>query len=210
MAADSVCFGTSKHGRLLHGVELPYAGANFIAYGHIPRLAGRTYVHSRVREIFIDAYAKLAKTLPGKKFKYAESGNEEGGPFKPHKTHQNGLSIDFMVPVLDSKNHSVYFDTTAFNRYGYDVEFDKNGRHGNLRIDFDALAAHMVALDKAAKEHGAKLWRILFAPDLQPRLYATRYGDYLKQHILIPSKRSWVRHDEHYHVDFAIPCRPLR
>jgi len=20
---------------------------------------------------------------------------------------------------------------------------------------------------------------------------------------------AWVRHDEHYHVDFAVPCKPL-
>lgn len=25
---------------------------------------------------------------------------------------------------------------------------------------------------------------------------------------LIMKGRPWVRHDEHYHVDFALPCKP--
>ncbi|OOF30883.1 hypothetical protein BZJ20_08950 [Salinivibrio proteolyticus] len=35
----------------------------------------------------------------------------------------------------------------------------------------------------------------------------TQYGLYLKQHIQLSTRRSWVRHDEHYHVDFAVPCQ---
>ena len=30
---------------------------------------------------------------------------------------------------------------------------------------------------------------------------------YLKDNIQFSKRRSWVRHDEHYHVDFAIPCK---
>ncbi|MDH5765520.1 MAG: replication initiation protein, partial [Gammaproteobacteria bacterium] len=28
-----------------------------------------------------------------------------------------------------------------------------------------------------------------------------------KKNIQFSTKRSWVRHDEHYHVDFSIPCK---
>ncbi len=114
-----------------------------------------------------------------------------------------------MVPVLDGSGQSVHLPTHALNRYGYDIEFDEHGRYAAYRIDYDALGAHMVALHKAAKSHGVGIWRILFDPKLAPYLYETRYGEYIRSHITIPAKRSWVRHDEHIHVDFTIECRPL-
>ncbi len=184
-------------------------GPNFVSYGRIPVLAGRTYVHSSVREIAIAAYQSLETELPDRVFKYAETGYASGGSFKPHKTHQNGLSIDFMVPVLSGEGKSVHLPTNPFNRYGYDIDFDKEGRSGKYRIDFDALSAHIVFLHKAAVERKLELWRVIFDPRLQPLLYKSKYGNYLKRYILIPTKRSWVRHDDHYHVDFKVPCKPV-
>lgn len=93
-AAESICFGTTGNGRLENGVKLPSEGKNFESYGSIPELVGRTYVHSKVRDTVMDAYASLEKDLPEKVFKYAETGFEDGGKFKPHKTHQSGLSGD--------------------------------------------------------------------------------------------------------------------
>lgn len=208
-AMGSTCFGTTANGRLADGVKLPSGGANFTSYGRVPEMAGRTYVHDAVRDIVVEAYRMLEAEQPGKVFKYAETGFEEGGRFKPHKTHRNGLSVDFIVPVLDAAGASVHLPTHMLNRYGYDIEFDAQGRYGEYRIDYEALAAHIVALDRAARNAGSRLWRVIFDPGLVPNLYRTRYGDYIKKHVEIPRKPSWVRHDEHYHVDFGVQCRPL-
>ncbi len=207
--AKSTCYGTTANGWLAHGVKLPSHGVNFTSYGVVPEMAGRTYVHDTVRDIVVEAYRTLEKDRPGKIFKYAETGFEGGGPFKPHKTHRNGLSIDFMVPVVNGAGASVHLPTHALNKYGYDIEFDAQGRYGEYRIDYEALAAHIVALDRAARNKGSRLWRVIFDPGLAPNLYGTRYGDYIKKHVEIPRKRSWVRHDEHYHVDFGVGCEPL-
>lgn len=206
----STCFGSTKKGRLNNGVSLPPNGPNFTSYGFLPELMGRTYVHSKVKAVVINSYKQL-ETLSAKSlYKYAETGFEEGGRFKPHKTHQNGLSIDFMVPVINNQNKkATYFTTNALNRYGYDVNFGDDGRSGQYQIDFDAMAAHLMVLNKAALKKGITIWRVLFAPDLQPKLYSSKYGAYLKKNIFIPTKRSWVRHDEHYHVDFKLKCKPL-
>ena len=51
------------------------------------------------------------------------------------------------------------------------------------------------------------LWRVIFDPKLQPKLFKTKYGDYLKANVQFSKKRSWLRHDEHYHVDFSVPCK---
>lgn len=207
--AESVCYGTTSNGRLENGVALPEKGENFKSYSTLAHTLGRIYVHSTVRDVIVDAYKRLEKEQPGKVYKYAETGFAEGGRFKPHKTHQNGLSVDFTVPVVNEKGESVTLPTHMFNKYGYNVDFDETGKYDELRIDFEALGAHLVALDKTAKQYRIGIWRVLFAPDLQPRLYATEYGEYIKKHIKIPEKQSWVRHDDHYHVDFQLNCRPM-
>ncbi len=208
-ATQSTCYGTTAKGRLEGGVELPAEGPNFTRYSTTAALLGRTYVHSRVRDILLDAYRRLETSAPGMQFKYAETGFAEGGRFRPHKTHQNGLSVDFMVPAVDAEGHSVELPTHPFNKFGYAIEFDAEGRFGEYRIDFPAMAAHLAALHRAALAEGAEVWRVIFDPQLQPRLFATADGAYLRQHLQFSTRRSWVRHDEHYHVDFVVPCRPM-
>jgi penicillin-insensitive murein endopeptidase len=203
----SICYGSTSDGRLDKGVNLPAAGDNFVTYSRLARVAGRTYVHSAVRDIIVAAYRDLATSNPGKVYKYAETGFKNGGRFKPHKTHTNGLSVDFMTPVINAQGESVHLPTNALNRLGYDIEFDADGRFEDLTIDYTAMAAHIVALHQQAVAHGHDLWRVIFDPDLQPNLMATEYGDYLSQHIEFSKTRSWVRHDEHYHVDFAVACQ---
>ncbi len=207
LAETSICYGTTSNGTLKHGVQLPAEGNNYVGYSLIARAAGRTYVHSGVREIIIQSYAALEKEHPDKVFKYAETGFENGGPFKPHKTHRNGLSVDFMTPVITHDGQSVHLPTHPFNKFGYDIEFHGAGQYDDLTIDYLALASHLVALHKAARAEGHDVWRVIFDPALQPYLLKTKYGGYLKEHIQFSKKRSWVRHDEHYHVDFALPCQ---
>ena len=209
MASESVCYGTTANGRLEGGVQLPSSGENYVSYGVMPERAGRTYVHSKVRDVVVAAYKILEHEEPSKLFKYAETGFEAGGEFAPHKTHRNGLSVDFMVPVVDEDGRSVPIRTDPFNRYGYGIEFNARGVYDDYRIDFDAMSAHLRALHIAAKEQGIGIWRVLFDPGLQPYLYKSKHGPYVQQNIQIPKKRSWVRHDEHYHVDFLVDCKPM-
>jgi len=205
----SVCYGTTANGRLDGAVQLPLKGANFKAYHSAAILAGRTYVHSQVRSIVEFAYKSLEQTHPSKVYKYAETGLKEGGLFKPHKTHKNGLSVDFMTPVVNADGQSVHLPTTVFNQFGYDIEFNAQSEYDGLHIDYEALAAHIVALHQQAIAQGVDLWRVIFAPELQFNLYDTQYAEYLRTHIQFSDKRSWVRHDEHYHVDFNIPCEKM-
>jgi penicillin-insensitive murein DD-endopeptidase len=207
MAEKSTCYGTTSNGRLENGVQLPSKGDNYIGYSFIARLVGRTYVHSEARDIIVSAYKDLEVEQPTKVYKYAEAGFEEGGQFKPHKTHRNGLSVDFMTPVTDKSGKSSHLPTNPLNKFGYNIEFNETDMYGGMSIDYEAIAAHIVALHKQAKMHGHDLWRVIFAPELQPNLYETKYAEYLRNNIQFSKKRSWVRHDEHYHVDFSIPCK---
>lgn len=206
-SVESTCYGTTSNGHLENGVRLPSSGKNFVGYSSLGRFLGRTYVHSAVYKIIVNAYSDLYKNYPGKVFKYAETGLKNGGKFWPHKTHQNGLSVDFMVPVIDRNGRSVYLPTNPLNKFGYNIEFDNSGHYRDYTIDYEAMAAHIMFLNEEAKKSGYGLWRVIFAPELQPYLFKTKYGKYLKANIKFSKKRSWVRHDEHYHVDFAVPCK---
>jgi penicillin-insensitive murein endopeptidase len=169
---------------------------------------GRTYLHSAVHAVVLDAYGSLVASLPSRVFVYGETGFVRGGEFSPHRTHQNGLSVDFMVPIIDSDGQPAELPTTIANRYGYDIDFDRHGKADDLSIDFDAMAAHLLALAESAQARKVPIARVIFAPDLQPHLRRTALWARIRD-LPFSSRPSWVRHDDHYHVDFAAPCQPL-
>ncbi len=206
---DSICYGTTSKGRLEGGISLPKSGKNFISYSFGGNLLGRTYVHRKIHDIILKAYKNLETSYPEKVFMYGETGWENGGRFRPHKTHQNGLSVDFMVPVLNNSGKSVYLPTNLLNKFGYAIEFDNDGRFKNYIIDFEAIAEHLIELHKVATAAGIEISIVIFDPKLQPYLFKTQNGEYLKNNLKFSKKLSWVRHDEHYHVDFKLDCRPL-
>jgi penicillin-insensitive murein endopeptidase len=115
-----------------------------------------------------------------------------------------------MVPVLDAANRSVPLPSTPLNKFGYGLEFDKQGHIPGFRIDFDAIAEHLKQISIASNQHGVALERVIFDPDLMERLFSSRpRGAELRRAIPFMKGRPWIRHDEHYHIDFRIRCRPL-
>lgn len=195
--------GTPADGELRFGKRLPSRGSNFRAYSDLGALIGRNAVHDRVRDAVLDAYAEVARELPEAKFVYGETGWPEGGRFKPHRTHENGMAVDFFVPVRDHHGRAQHVPTHAFNRYGYDLEFSADGRLLDYRIDFEAMAAHLRALQVAARKHGLEIRLVIFDKPLQDRLFASRGGGDLGQRMRFSRRQPWVRHDEHYHVVFV-------
>lgn len=204
----SQCFGTVAHGRIEHSVQMPSEGRNYQAYSRLASALGRTCVHSRVREVVVDAYTALEKTMPEKTFVHGETGLANGGRFRPHRTHQNGLSVDFMVPVVDASGRSLPLPTSVLNEFGYGIEFDADGRYGNFRIDFEAMAEHLYQVHAAAAKSGVGIALVIFEPAYHARLFATSRGPLLRS-LPWMKKSAWIRHDNHYHVDFALPCAPL-
>ncbi|HEX2972340.1 MAG TPA: penicillin-insensitive murein endopeptidase, partial [Tepidisphaeraceae bacterium] len=204
------CYGSAANGKLVGGVQLPLRGDNFVAYSRVGVDLGRTYVHSTVRQVVLDAYASVQKAMPGKTFVYGETGFSHGGPIRPHHTHQAGLSVDFMVPVLDEANRSVPLPSTPLNKFGYGLEFDNQGRIPGYRLDLDAMAEHLYQISIAARQHGIAIEQVIVDRPLMERLFnSSRRGAELRRTIPFMKGRPWIRHDEHYHIDFRIPCLPL-
>lgn len=180
--------------------RLPVYGENFGTYCLPCILALRTYGRGEAVAATMEAYGTLARSHPDVQFVYGEVGFPWGGPFPPHRTHREGLSVDFMMPL---RNNAV-LPTHMLNRYGYDEEFDSSGRGDSGQIDFGAAADHLIALRAAARRQGGDIRRIYFAPDLQDDLFAASPA--LRSWGVFNTRQAWVRHDDHYHVDFAFPC----
>ena len=100
---------------------------------------------------------------------------------KPHRTHQNGLSADFMVPVRDLKNNIINLPTHIFNKFGYDIEFDSTGLSKNLQIDFEAMTLHLHYLHQPCLKHKVNIDLVIFDPHLQTHLLKTVYGAKVKK-----------------------------
>lgn len=207
---ESICYGTPEKGRIENAWQLPSAGSNFSAYSSVGAAIGRNYVHGKVYAVILDAYKALEKEIPGKVFVYGETGWKNGGGFRPHKTHENGLSVDFFVPVLNAKGQSVPLPTNPLNKFGYNIEFTPQGKYKEYSIDFDSMAAHLRALKEAAAKNGIKISRVIFDNDLQKLLFKTPRGQEIQSQLTFSIKKPWVRHDEHYHVDFVVQCKEFR
>ncbi|MCH8620820.1 penicillin-insensitive murein endopeptidase [Undibacterium sp. TS12] len=206
-AKESTCHGTVANGRLEDGVRLPAEGRNFSAYSALGVSLGRTYVHSTVADIVTQAYQQLEQTVPDKVFVYGETGWQKGGRMKPHRTHRNGLSVDFMMPLINGQGISRPLPGSIDNKFGYDIDFDAQGRYGDYHIDVAALAEHLFQLDLAAKAKGRELALVIIDPPYLTKLFTTKRGSYLQAHMKFMKEKAWIRHDEHYHVDFDIPCK---
>ena len=195
----SACHGPTNGGHVVGARRMPVWGPNFETYCLPCVLALRTYGHAPAIAASVEAYAALARTHPETRFLYGEIGHPWGRRFPPHRTHRNGLSFDFMVPLTEGR-----LPTGLGNRFGYDEAFGADGRGGSGRIDFHAAAAHLRALQAAAERRGGSIALVVLAPDLQDDLERADPG--ITSAMRFNRRPSWVRHDDHYHVDFAFPC----
>jgi penicillin-insensitive murein endopeptidase len=164
-------------------------------------------MHGAVRDTIADAYAELAKASPELYFVYGEAGWPRGGRFYPHKTHRNGLSVDFFVPLRNGGGGVSSVPVWLFNGYGYLARYDKAGHGPGGTIDFEAVARHLDALSRAGAKRGVGIGRVILEVDLQRKLFATPTGAKLRGKLPFAQFKAWVPHDNHYHVDFRVPCR---
>lgn len=200
-SGESRCTGSASSGTLESAVQLT-GGSTAASYCWICSRALRTYGHHKAVKAAEDAYQTVGSTFPGTKWIFGEAAWPWGGPLWPHRTHQTGLSFDFMSPLKEEK----VMPSHPFNRFGYDERFDRNGRGSAGQIDFDALAAHLVALKNEAAKGGFGIRKVILAPDLQDDLFAASSGSEVRATINFNRTPVWVRHDNHYHVDFDIRC----
>lgn len=203
--SQSVCRGTPASGSVSGAVRLPEEGENFEVYrwrGGVNRL----FVHTAVAQALEEAYRTMSMKRPAVRFVIGETGLEQGGPFPPHKTHQNGTSVDLFVPVRNVAGEEVPFPNDYRNGYGYKVRFDAlgNSSDGKHRVDFEALADYIGVLREAARTTGIDIARVVLIKDFELKLHSTPSASKLRGLRFFDDPND--RHDNHIHVDFQVPC----
>ena len=196
----SISHGHVANGELSAGKRVNFRGNNFTTYSFPGYLCGRTYAHNEVRNTILAAYQLCEEYTPETNYVLGEIGFKNGGKFLPHRTHQSGMSVDFMTPY--KKYDKPFYRKNIFNLWGYRLEFDDEGNTDKYQIDFEAMAQHLYALKKSAQKNGLIIQKVIFDPVLQKKLRHTSVWHKIRQLPFTKRRVVW-RHDDHYHVDFA-------
>jgi penicillin-insensitive murein DD-endopeptidase len=200
--------GSVRNGKLKNGWLMPFEGENFRYFSHFSYyILNNAYVNSSVYQTLMDAYKTCETTCPDREFVLMECTRKRGGRMLIHWTHQNGTSVDFMVPKKRGEDYTVMSNHAGMFHYLF--QFNENGKFSlnpKTEIDFETMAHHLLALDDAAKKNGLYIRKILFNTSLQDELYNTAAGRELQKRDIriIPHLSDLVNryHDDHYHVDF--------
>lgn len=143
--------GTVSNGSLINAQILPYWGKNFQYFSKESYLAGRCFIHSALEQVLVNSFHDLEQMDSTAFFYLMEASMEKGGKISPHRTHQNGTSIDLMIPLLKNKIPYHGLDTIGVSHYL--LNFDKNGKYTDdpsIQINFDLLALEILSIQKNA------------------------------------------------------------
>ncbi len=205
----STSTGSVSNGQLKHGKLVPFDGDNFRYFDTTSYLNDRAFVHDKVLKTVLETYRVLASSPPGRTFTIMECSHKNGGKLYPHRTHQNGLSIDFMMPLV--KDGKPYYKLDTIGQFHYLLDFDNTGRltqDTSIHIDFELVANHIVTLDSVGSTNGLSIKKVIVNTDLKDELYAGSWGTRLKTSsvYVVRSLTPLINslHDDHYHIDFEI------
>jgi len=203
----SKSLGSVSNGSLVNGKLLPFSGVNFRYFDTTSYLNKRAFVNDQLLKTVLSCYKECELAFPNHSFCIMECSNEKGGKIAPHHTHQNGLSIDFMTPLI--KDGKPYYGLDSLGAEHYLLEFDAEGKNSDdktIQIDFETVAHHLWILEQAARKNGLKISKVIWKLELKDELFATEYGKKLKaQNIYFAQNLTPIinsLHDDHYHVDF--------
>ena len=203
----SKSLGAVNNGSLIDGHLFPFKGNNYRYFDELSYTSGRAFLNSEVLKTALKAYEELEGTNKNRKYVVMECSHEKGGKLWPHRTHQNGLSIDFMMPLV--MNGMPYYELDLLGARHYGLGFDDQGRYEKnnaVQIDFETVAQHLLALLAAGKKHRVRIKKVIIKVELKDELYAGKYGKQLKNSgiYVVRGLTPLINnlHDDHYHVDF--------
>lgn len=199
--------GTVGNGKLENAKLLPFSGVNFHYFDTASYLGGRAFTSDKVLNALLATYKILETEVPGRAFCVMECSNEQGGKIYPHRTHQNGLSVDFMMPLV--KNNAPFYELDSIGQTHYLLGFDNSGRLDSdtgVSIDFELVARHILLLNEQAKKQGLKVGKVIIKIELKDELFAGEFGKKLKASgiYIVQNLTPLINsvHDDHYHIDF--------
>lgn len=208
-SGKSESVGEVNNGSLVNGRKFPFSGDNYSYFSRISyAFFNRAWIHEQILKTCLDAYKICEKTCPDHKFLLMECSHKNGGRMYPHRTHQNGTSIDFGTPLI--KDGKQFFRDKHYGLFHYIMSFDEDGNYNGkkgVKIDFEIMGKHLLALDEAARKNGMYIKKVILKIDLKDNFFESESGKKIKKKNIyfaqsLP-KLVDNQHDEHYHVDFS-------
>ncbi len=209
-AGNTISSGSKANGSMQNAWLLDYKGKHYKYFSPLSYfILDNAYLNHRVWSTLEQSYKLMTEAYPSRKFKVMETARQNGGQMLIHRTHQTGLSVDFMVPKIRNENESPFWDKIGMLHYLLD--FDPEGRliiDKKTQIDFECMAKHILTLQESAKKNGLEIRMVIFKTNLKDDLFKTASGKKLKQSgiYFARSLQPIVDrvHDDHYHIDFKI------
>lgn len=199
--------GSVSNGSLVNGHVVPFSGENFFYFDSLSYTSGRAFLHSVILKSVLGTYKKMQLLKPGRNFVIMECSNQHGGKISPHRTHQNGLSIDFMSPLI--KNNLPYHNLDSIGAEHYLLDFNSEGKlisEPAISIDFNLMALHILTLQEELKKNGYEIEKVILKINLKDDLFKTANGKKLKSSGIYFAQKLLTMidnlHDDHYHIDF--------
>ncbi len=207
-SGESTSLGSVRNGKLKNGWLVPFEGNNFQYFSRFSYyILNCGYVNDKIHHTIMDAYAACEASCAEQKFWLMECSRKQGGRMVLHWTHQNGTSVDFMVPTKRGTKRDVLSD--HFGLFHYLLSYNANGQftlNPKTEIDFVTMGTHILALDDACRKNGLRIRKILFNTNMLDELFNTPAGREIQEReIFIPRRlNDFINrlHDDHYHVDF--------
>jgi len=199
--------GTVSNGGLAFGKLIPFFGDNYTYFDQQSYLAGRAFTSDAVKQVILDSYLVLQERRPNYHFRVMELSNKLGGKMTPHITHQNGMSVDFMMPKLMNNKPYVGLDNLGINHYW--LAFNDQGQYKkdtSISVDFNLIAQHILILQEQAGKQGMKISKVIKKVEYKDKLFDTFFGKKLKESgiYIVKNLSDFINalHDDHYHIDF--------
>ncbi len=204
---ESKSIGTVSNGKLENGCYLPFEGENYKYFAENSYLMGRCFINCAINSFLISTFKDLESSIPNRTFYLMEASNEKGGKISPHRTHQNGTSIDLMVPLMKENTPYTKLDTIGIEHYL--LNFNEKGEYIEdtaIKIDFETLALEILTIEKNASLHNWKISKIILKTEYQKFIFSTKYSDQLKSSNIYFTQKLEPAinqlHDDHIHIDF--------
>lgn len=203
----SISAGSVSNGSLKNAQIVPFFGDNFTYFDKDSYLGERAFTNNDISKIILNTYTDLKSFYPNRHFWLMELSNRNGGKIYPHRTHQNGLSADFMMPKL--KNGEPNYELDSLGKDHYFLSFDNEGKYTenpSIQIDFNLIAHHILLLEEQARKNGYRISKVIIKVEYKDELFATEYGEKLKDSgiYVVRNLTPLINeiHDDHFHIDF--------
>ena len=201
--------GSVSRGSLQNGTLIPFSGSNFMYFDTASYLSGRAFTHQLVAQTVINTFKTFELNGEKRKFSIMEFSNEHGGKMFPHRTHQNGMSADMMMPL--QKRGKPDYGLDDLGAMHYLLEFNKEGQYINdtaISIDFEMVANEINQMHIEAEKLGLTITKVIFNTNLRDELFATTHGQFFAANgpYITRNLEPVINdlHDDHFHVDFEI------